>query len=150
MGHCSCAVAYAPPKCAERIPLPGPLSPLQQASFLLTRPRAMALSGRPAWGTRGDRRKGPEGGVPGARDGPRLPFPVTNSLLRALPEDDRLGGRLYEHCALVLPGDRLVGLGLQEDIDSHDVVMRFDNAGVKGNDNSRQLSELAELCSWQL
>lgn len=131
MSECSCAVVYAGPKCYERIPLPGPVSPLENASFLLTKPRALALSGRPAWGTGGARRKGPGGGLPQAHDAPRLPFPITHSLLRALPDDDHMGGRLYEHCALVVPGDRLRGLGLQEDIDSHDVVMRFDHAGTK-------------------
>eukprot|EP00884_Botryococcus_braunii_P013149 jgi/Botrbrau1/21835/Bobra.0190s0049.1 len=132
-GTCRCAVAYAGRHCSDRIPLPGPLVPLAEGRFLLTRSRVATLLRGPEGVTAGSRKNGAN--VPVSTFSTAvLPFATTPSLIRALPKKDYLGSRLYDRCALVAPGDRLRGRGLQEEIDSHDLVMRFDAAGTKGNE----------------
>lgn len=131
-GICRCAIAFAGNHCSDRIPLPGPLIPLAQGHFLLTRSRVATLMGGPDRETAGSRKKGASNQLSAASREAGLPFPITPSLLQALPNKDYLGSRLYDRCALVAPGDRLRGRRLHEDIDSHDLVMRFDAATTKG------------------
>ena len=49
-----------------------------------------------------------------------------------LPENDLFGGLQPHRCALVSSGPALLGSGLGPRIDAHHVVMRINNAPVKG------------------